>query len=166
MTTWLSNIAFHLWLIWLQTFVAINSESCLTLNPSFCLKPSEIAVLFNSKLNRCPVLRQVVDLDLLLCIGVDWEHAALFLCHIFTCPSRAGELPQELGSWFSPLNFWLPPGTAFGEIARWQARPQTWTQTWTLLPDCPDQWLVQVLSPPKSQHELCGVWLVQFLSTP
>ena len=40
-TMWLSNIAFHLLLILLQTLVAINSESPLTLFPSFCMQPSE-----------------------------------------------------------------------------------------------------------------------------
>ena len=48
-----------------------------------------------------------------------------------TSPSSAGEWSQEL----RPLNLWLPSGTAFREIARWSAGPQTWTQTWTLPPD-------------------------------
>ena len=43
-TTWLSNITFHLRLIWLQTLVAIDSESRQT--SSFCVPPSEVAVLF------------------------------------------------------------------------------------------------------------------------
>ena len=83
-TTWLSNIAFHLQPIWLQTLVAIDSESCLTSFPSFCAPPSEVAVLFHLNLSRLPFLRQVVDLDLPLCTGFDLEHAVLFLCHIFT----------------------------------------------------------------------------------
>ena len=83
-TTWLSNMAFHLRLIWLQTLVAIDSESCLTSFPRFCAPPSEVAVLFNLNLSRLPFLRQVDDLDLLLCTGFDSEHAVLFLCHIFT----------------------------------------------------------------------------------
>ena len=70
-----SNIAFHLQQIWLQSLVAINSESRLTLFPSFCTPPSEVAVLFYSNLSRCPFLRQVVYLDLLLCTGFDSEHA-------------------------------------------------------------------------------------------
>ena len=49
-----------------------------------CALPSEVAVLFDSNLSRRPFLRQVVDLDLLLCTGFDSEHAVLFLCHIFT----------------------------------------------------------------------------------
>ena len=61
--TWLSNIAFHLRPIWLQTLVAIYSESCLTSFPSFCTLPSEVAVLFNSNLSRRPFLEQVIDLD-------------------------------------------------------------------------------------------------------
>ena len=83
-TTWLSNIAFDLRQIWLQTLVAIDSESCQTSFPSFCAPPSEVAVLFDSNLSRRPFLGQVVDLDLLLCTGFDSEPAVLFLCHIFT----------------------------------------------------------------------------------
>ena len=83
-TTWLSNIAFHLRPIWLQTLVAIDSESCLTSFSRFCAPPSEVAVLFDSNLSRRPFLGQVVDLDLLLCTGFDSEHVVLFLCHIFT----------------------------------------------------------------------------------
>ena len=83
-TTWLSNIAFHLLQIWLQTLVAIDSESRQTSFQSFCAPPSEVAVLFDSNLSRLPFLGQVVDLDLLLCTGFDSEHAVLFLCHIFT----------------------------------------------------------------------------------
>ena len=82
--TWLSNIASHLRLIWLQTLVAIDSEACLTSFPSFCAPPSEVALLFHLNLSRLPFLRQVVDLDLPLCTGFDLEHAVLFLCHIFT----------------------------------------------------------------------------------
>ena len=66
-TTWLFNIAIHLWPIWLQTLVAINAESRLTLFPSFSAPPSEVAVLFNYNLSRRPFLGQVVDFDLLLC---------------------------------------------------------------------------------------------------
>ena len=49
-----------------------------------CVLPSEVAGLFNSSPNRHPFLRQSVHLDLLLCTGFHSEHAALFLCHIFT----------------------------------------------------------------------------------
>ena len=58
-TTLLSNIAFHLQPIWLQTLVAIDSESRLTLFPSFCTPPSEVAALFDSNLSRRPLLGQV-----------------------------------------------------------------------------------------------------------
>ena len=64
--------------------VAIDSESRLTSFPSFYAPPPEVAALFDSNLSRRPFLRQVVDLDLLLCTGFDLEHAVLFLCHIFT----------------------------------------------------------------------------------
>ena len=83
-TTWLSNIIFHLLLIWQQTLVSIDSESRLTSFPSFCVPPSEVAALFNSNLSRLPFPRQVVDSDLLLCTGFDSEHAVLILCHILT----------------------------------------------------------------------------------
>ena len=33
---------------------------------------------------RCPFLRQVVNIDLLLCTGLNLEHEELFLCHGFT----------------------------------------------------------------------------------
>ena len=80
----LGQVSFHLRPIWLQTLVAIDSESRLTSFPNFCASPSEVAALFNSNLSRRPFLGQVVDLDLLLCTGFDSEHAVLFLCHIFT----------------------------------------------------------------------------------
>ena len=80
--TWLSNIAFHLRLIWLQTLVAIDSELRLTLFPRFCAPPSEVAALFDSNLSRHPFLGQVVATDLLLCTRFNLEHAVLFLCHI------------------------------------------------------------------------------------
>ena len=83
-TTWLSNIAFHLRPIWLRTLVAIDSESRLTSFPSFCTPPSEVAALFDSNLSRRPFLAQVVDSNLLLCAGFNSEHAVLFLCHNFT----------------------------------------------------------------------------------
>ena len=44
-TTWLSNIAFHLRPIWLQILVAIDLESYQTSFPSICVPPSEVAVL-------------------------------------------------------------------------------------------------------------------------
>ena len=83
-TKWLSNIAFHLLPIWLQSLVAIDPESCQALFPSFCLQPSEDAMLFSSNLSRHPFLRQILALDLLLCTGFNWKHADLFLCLIFT----------------------------------------------------------------------------------
>ena len=42
------------------------------------MQPFEVAVLFYSNLSRRPFLRQVVDLDLLLCPGFDSEYAAFF----------------------------------------------------------------------------------------
>ena len=100
-TTWLSNIAFHLRPIWLQTLAEIDSESCLTSFPSFCAPPSEVAVLYDSNLSRRPFLGQVVDLDLLLCTGFDSEHAVLFLCHFFTQkPITDGKIERSDGRGF------------------------------------------------------------------
>ena len=75
-TTGLSNTAFHVLLIRLQFLVVIKSELCQTSFPSFCqcALPSEVAVLsvlFYLNLSRLPFLRQVVNLDLLLCAGFE-----------------------------------------------------------------------------------------------
>ena len=213
-TTLLSDITFHLLPIWLQTLVAIVSESCLTLFPSFCTTIwSCCAVQFKSEQTPFPqtscrfrpaALHHILLRDQRLierlselrkhwaipwlartcCIPskfsreksdllqpeiykalkpfwlLNWVRLARVVAyfHIFlerasrqlllpqtlkhpvfvlaspTCASRARELLQELGSWFCPLNLWLPSGTDFGEIARCQARAQT--QTW------PDQRVV------------------------
>ena len=102
-TTWLSNIAFHLRPIWLQTLVAIDSESRLTSFPSFCAPPSEVAALFDSNLSRRPFLGQVVDTDLLLCTGFDSEHAVLFLCHVFPQrPMTDRKIERSDGRCFGP----------------------------------------------------------------
>ena len=77
--------------------------------------------------------------------------------------SRGSNLDSNLNSaawpdhWFFLLNLRLPSGTACRQIARWSAGAQPWTQTWTLPPD---QRNVMVLSPPKPQHKLCGVWIL------
>ena len=47
--------------------------------PRFCVLPSEVAMLFDSNLSRLPFLGHVVDLDLLLCTGLDSEYVVLFL---------------------------------------------------------------------------------------
>ena len=106
--TWFSNITFYLRPIWLQTLVAIDLELCQISFPSFCAPPTEIAVLYCLTLSRRPFLRQVVEnvnLDLLLCTGFDnfdSEHAALFLCPIFTQrPMTDGKIEQSYGRSFS-----------------------------------------------------------------
>ena len=87
--------------IWLQTLVAIDSESRQTSFQSFCAPPSEVAVLFDSNLSRRPFLRQVVDLDLLLCTGFDLEPAVLFLYHIFTqVPMNDSKIERSNGRCF------------------------------------------------------------------
>ena len=102
----LGQVACRLQPIWRQTLVAIISESCQTLFPSFCAQPSEVAVLFHLNLSRLPFLRQVVDLDLLLCTGFDLEHAVLFLCHIFTQrPTNDCKIERSDGRGFGGNNF-------------------------------------------------------------
>ena len=69
--------------------------------PSFCSPPSEVAVLLDLNLSRLLYLGQVVDLDLLPWSGFDSysEHAALFLCHIFTQkPMNDRMIEQEMGA--------------------------------------------------------------------
>ena len=108
-TTWLSNIAFHLRPIWLQTLAEIDSESCQRSFQSFCAQPSEVAVLLDLNLSRRPFLRQVVDLDLLLCTGFDSEPVVLFQCDIFTQrPTMIERLSKAMcaalvGNNFSPI---------------------------------------------------------------
>ena len=80
-STWFSDIVFHLQL---STLAVTNSESCQRLFPSFCAKSSEVAVLFYWILRKLPFLGQVIDLDILLCKGLELEHVDLFLSLIFT----------------------------------------------------------------------------------
>ena len=66
-------------LFWLQTLVAVNSESCQRLFPSFCSLPYDVAVLFNWNLSRGPFPGQVIHRYLLPCTGCNNQHADLFL---------------------------------------------------------------------------------------
>ena len=73
-----------------NNLVAINSEHCQTLFPSFCAQPSELAVLFcwnlSCRLSTRPFLGPTVALDLLrllLCTGFDLEDVDLFLYQSF-----------------------------------------------------------------------------------
>ena len=50
-TTWLSNIAFHLRQIRLQSLVSINSESIQSFSKLFAIT-SKVSVLFDRKLSR------------------------------------------------------------------------------------------------------------------
>ena len=109
-TSWLSNIAFHLRPIWLQTLVAIDSESCLTSFPRFCAPPSEVAVLFDSNLSRRPFFGQVVDLDQLLFVPMSYFCEAMgaalvnnnfspipqkLLFHVKKRVTRHGQIPTS-----------------------------------------------------------------------
>ena len=75
---------------WLQTMVAIDSESLLTLFPSFCALTSVCI---------CPFLGQVVSLDLLLCTGFNQEPAVLFLCSYALFVLRDQSLIERLSNW-------------------------------------------------------------------
>ena len=86
-TTWLSNIGFHLQLIWLRLAANFGSDWFRIMQdivPSFWVQPSEVSMLLYSNLSTCPFLGRDVNLDLLLCTGLYLEHSALFLYHIFT----------------------------------------------------------------------------------
>ena len=63
-----------LWLLMDQNHASQWSH-CQTLFPSFCVQPSEAAVMLNSNLSRRPFLGEVVDLGLLLCTGLNSGHA-------------------------------------------------------------------------------------------
>ena len=71
----LSNVAFHLQAIQLQTLVVSQTSF-----PSFCLSPSENALLFDLNLSKHPFLGQVVYLDLQLLHRTLLEHTHFFLC--------------------------------------------------------------------------------------
>ena len=100
----LGQVTFHLRPIWLQTLVAINSESYQTSCPIFSAPLCQVAVLFNSNLSRRPYFGQVIDLDLLLCTGFNSKHAVLFLCHIFIKrPMNDRKIERSDGSCFGLL---------------------------------------------------------------
>ena len=71
------DFLFHLRLFWLQS---IQNHAKVRFQ-AFCPPPSEVAVQFDWKLSRHPVLGDVVDLDLLLCTGF---HSDFSVCPIFT----------------------------------------------------------------------------------
>ena len=97
-------------------------------------QPSEMALLFNWDLSICPVLWQIVDLDLLLsgcwvCSGFNIEPSVLLLCLIFTqrpMKDRKMELSNEnCFGWVCNIFLQNLNGS----------KPQTWAQTWTLPSD-------------------------------
>ena len=132
-----SKISFHMKKKWLVAGLAalylqsIKTVTLLTLELS---QYSKSGSMFSSSKpvaasSKCSWLRNT----LCLCLPVRPR---------LTRARGAGELPRELGSWFCTLNLRLSSGTAFREIARWQAGAQTWIQTWTLPHD---QRVVKVL---------------------
>ena len=88
-STWLTDVAFHLNGFLLQFLVVIDCNSCQRFFPSFSTLQSEAAVLFDWNLSRHPFLQvgNFIDLDLLLCTGVNSQHVGLFWNLIFTLRS-------------------------------------------------------------------------------
>ena len=79
------NFDIAAFLLFANAFAAsFGCRSCKTHFPTLCEQPSELAVLFNWNLNRRPFLRQVFNLDLLLCTRFYSENACMFLCLCFT----------------------------------------------------------------------------------
>ena len=95
-TTWLSNITFHLLPIGLQAVVAINSESCQTSFPSFCTPPSEVSVLCNLNVSRRPFLGQVAfrlrPIGLQTVVAIDSESCQTSFPSFCTPPSEVSVL--------------------------------------------------------------------------
>ena len=143
-TTWLSNIAFHLRPIWLQTLVAIDSES----------RQTSFQRHFKAFARR--YLR-----SLCCSIGIWAEALSLdrshFICDLFWCKLCLWARSKAPRTWplilqsnplivfWNSLREWLP------DDLHWSAEAQTWTQTWTLPPD---QWVVVVLSALKPQNKV------------
>ena len=58
--------------------VSINGDSRQRTFPRLSTLPAGVAALFHWNMSRLPFLGQVVDLDLLLCTGLDLDHACWF----------------------------------------------------------------------------------------
>ena len=82
-TTWLSNITFHLQLIWPQTLIAIDSEIRNQNHAWHCFQAFACRHL---KSLRCfvQIWADALSLDRLLIQTRCFAHVALILCHIFT----------------------------------------------------------------------------------
>ena len=91
-TALLLKTAFQLKQIWLQS-IQNHARHCFLA----AIWTSEVAVLFDLSLKRLPFLRQVFNLDLLLCTGLDLEHADFFLCHTQR-PMNNGNIGQTVSS--------------------------------------------------------------------
>ena len=132
--TGLSNIAFHLQLLWLQTLVAINSESCQRLFPSFCSQPSEVNTL------KPLLVAGFVGSRLLL-----WQLPPTLWIHTLACDSWkwAQSMTDKKFDWTWDIEYplfteavdweWLPDDDLWWSALA--AGTQTWTQTWPLQPD-------------------------------
>ena len=56
-----TGLSIDLQQIRLQTLVVIDSKSCQTLFPSFCVPPFKVAVLFYQNPSRLPFLGQFIS---------------------------------------------------------------------------------------------------------
>ena len=72
-------------------------------------------------------------------------------------PSCARAWPQELGHWFCSQNLRLSSRIAFGSDCQMSCSGSSLN---TNLNSAPDQQVLEVLSAPKSQNQVCGVWIL------
>ena len=101
----------------IATLVVMNLKSYQRLFPIFCAQSPGVTVLLDWNLSRSPVLGQVVNLDLLLCTGLDFKlevkigTCCLFLCPYFTQKAMSDQIKYSItrvvlcGSTFSQ---WKP----------------------------------------------------------
>ena len=109
-TTWVSNIAFHLRQIWLQTLVTIDSESHLTSFPSFCKQAHGTGYVTVD--NRRPSRDRSEALG---AIGSRPAGTNLVSRQRSTM-TRCGLLYSVSGLW---VKMWLRSKTACSEIPNW-----------------------------------------------
>ena len=106
-TTFLRQITFHFQSMGLQTLVAIDSESPWHCFQAFaCRNLKSLCCSIRIWADTLSILRQVVDLDLLLCTGFDLEPVVLFQCDIFTQrPGNDGKIERSNGRCFGWQQF-------------------------------------------------------------
>ena len=82
-STRFSNFAFHLWLIWLQTLITIDSKSRKRSFPSFCAQLFEVVA--ESTLTRCTIWLES-EKTAFSRIGRRFRSAGSELADLFLCP--------------------------------------------------------------------------------